>query len=523
MARKFDLISELYERTCFAVTDNPVNWQSFLKTAGRNFRLRFDEQLLIYAQRPDATAVLEIERWNGTFGRWVNRGAKGIAVFEDADRSRQRLIHYFDISDTHESRHSRPVPIWEMRPEYEAEVIETLENTFGAVNDTTSIENVVKESIANAVEDNIADYISDFMSLGAGSDIEYLSADEANALYLELVRNSVSYMVMARLGLDADKVYSPDDFVGISNFNSQEVLNAVGIATSDIAEMALLPVSRTISTLSKENRIIDEQGQSEYNKDIKDERSQSDERNHIHDGGRLQSSEPEIAGADGSDSRQMVADEENLSEGTSQNPVLQSSDERDYEQSLGGGSAESERTGGNSRKADGRESGTDRADESGRYDEMGSPDEQHQELGTGNREESGNIRYTEEQRTYVVSSNNKAFIEGMGGYSIYASSLDGSDKCVRLEAYMADEHGGKDGWKIEKCYVKDDSNREMLDIIAGKFFIAYAPIESEKFLSMPKELARKYEEKFKYPERFYKSLDGIEAKPYKPVSKDMER
>ena len=392
MARKFDLISELYERTCFAVTDNPVNWQSFLKTAGRNFRLRFDEQLLIYAQRPDVTAVLEIERWNGTFGRWVNRGAKGIAVFEDADRSRQRLIHYFDISDTHESRYSRPVPIWEMRPEFEAEVIETLENTFGAVNDTTSIENVVKESIANAVEDNIADYISDFMSLGAGSDIEYLSADEANALYLELVRNSVSYMVMARLGLNADKVYSPDDFAGISSFNSQEVLNAVGIATSDIAEMALLPVSRTISTLSKENRIIDEQEQSEYNKDIKDERSQSDERNHIHDGGRLQSSEPETAGADGSDSRQMVADEENLSEGTSQNPVLQSSDERDSEQSLGGGSAESQRTGGNSREADGTESRADGADEGGRYDEMGLPDEQHQELGTGNREESGNIR-----------------------------------------------------------------------------------------------------------------------------------
>ena len=392
MARKFDLISELYERTCFAVTDNPVNWQSFLKTAGRNFRLRFDEQLLIYAQRPDATAVLEIERWNGTFGRWVNRGAKGIAVFEDADRSRQRLIHYFDISDTHESRYSRPVPIWEMRPEYEAEVIETLENTFGAVNDTTSIENVVKESIANAVEDNIADYISDFMSLSAGSDIEYLSSDEANALYLELVKNSVSYMVMARLGLDADKVYSPDDFAGISSFNSQEVLNAVGIATSDIAEMALLPVSRTISTLSKENRIIDEQEQSEYNKDIKDERSQSDERNHIHNGGRLQSSEPEAAGADGSDSRQMVADEENLSEGTSQNPVLQSSDERDSEQSLGGGSAESERTGGFSREADGTESRADGTDESGRYDEMGSPDEQHQELGTRNREESGNIR-----------------------------------------------------------------------------------------------------------------------------------
>ena len=392
MARKYDLISELYERTCFAVTDNPANWQSFLKSASRNFRLRFDEQLLVYAQRPSATAVLEIERWNGTFGRWVNRGAKGIAVFEDADRSRQRLIHYFDVSDTHESRYSRPVPIWEMKPQYEAEVIETLENTFGAVNDTTSLESVVRESIANAIEDNIADYISDFMNLGAGSDIEYLSAEEANNLYLEIVRNSVSYMVMARLGLDADKVYSPDDFAGISNFNSSEVLNAVGIATSDIAEMALLPVSRTISTLSKENRIIDEQAQSEYNKDIKDERSQGDERNHIHDGGRLQSSEPEIAGADGSNARQMVSDEEELSEGTSHNSVLQSSDERYPEQSLGGGSAESERTGGNSGEADGRESGTDRADESGRYDEVGSLDEQHQELGTGNREESGNIR-----------------------------------------------------------------------------------------------------------------------------------
>ena len=128
--------------------------------------------------------------------------------------------------------------------------------------------------------------------------------------------------------------------------------------------------------------------------------------------------------------------------------------------------------------------------------------------------------YTEEERTYVVSSNNKAFIEGMGGYSIYASSLDGSDENVRLEAYMADEYGGKDGWKIEKCYVKDDSNREMLDIIAGKFFIADAPFESEKFLSMPNELARKYKEKFKYPERFSMTDDGIKAEPYTPTEEN---
>lgn len=131
--------------------------------------------------------------------------------------------------------------------------------------------------------------------------------------------------------------------------------------------------------------------------------------------------------------------------------------------------------------------------------------------------------YTEEQRTYVVGSDNKAFRDGMGGYSIFGSSLDGSDVCVRLEAYMADERGGKDGWKIEKCYVKDDSHREMADIIAGTFFVAYAPMESEKFLSLPKHLEKKYGEKFKFPEKFFRTDNGIKAVPFKPISKDKER
>ena len=163
MARKYDLISELYRRTAHAVVSDVQNWQAFLRCACRNYRLRFDEQLLIYAQRPDATAVLEIERWNGKFGRWVNRGAKGIAVFEDADRSRQRLTHYFDISDTHASRYSRPVPIWEMKPEYTDDVIESLENTFGELENRESLADAVLSAAKNAVEDNIPDYLGDLM------------------------------------------------------------------------------------------------------------------------------------------------------------------------------------------------------------------------------------------------------------------------------------------------------------------------------------------------------------------------
>ncbi len=139
MARKYDLISELYNRTCKTVVSNPQNWQAFLASACRNYKLRYDEQLLVYAQRPDATAVLEIEQWNKIFGRWVNRGARGIAVFADENRSRQRLTHYFDISDTHESGLFKNSPIWDMRQEYEADVIETLESTFGEIENKSSL------------------------------------------------------------------------------------------------------------------------------------------------------------------------------------------------------------------------------------------------------------------------------------------------------------------------------------------------------------------------------------------------
>ena len=392
MARKYELISELYDRTCKTVVSNPQSWQKFLESACRNYKLRFDEQLLIFAQRPDATAVLEIERWNTSFGRWVNKGAKGIAVFEDADRSRQRLTHYFDISDTHESRYSRPVPLWNMRDEYDASVIETLESTFGELENKSSLSNAVMSAAQNAAEDNLPDYLNDLVYISEDSFLEELSEDMIASLYKKVVTNSVAYMMMSRLGINAEEYFEADDFRDVTNFNTQDTLNALGIATSDIAEMGLSEISKTVMALDRENRIIDEQSQFDYNKDNKDERSQDDERNHIHDGGRLQSSEPDSARTVGSDSRQMVEDEENLSERTSQNPVLQSFDERDAYSALGGSSAESDRLGGELSQADGSESRSNRTDESGRYDEVGRIDEQYQELGTGNREGTGNIQ-----------------------------------------------------------------------------------------------------------------------------------
>ena len=393
MARKYDLISELYNRTCKTVVSNPQNWQAFLASACRNYKLRYDEQLLVYAQRPDATAVLEIEQWNKIFGRWVNRGARGIAVFADENRSRQRLTHYFDISDTHESRYSRTVPIWDMRQEYEADVIETLESTFGEIENKSSLAEAIIGAARNAAEDNIPDYLQDLYYATEGSSFEEVEEDIVAFIYKNVVANSVAYMMMSRLGIDTDGYFELDDFRDVTNFNTQETLNALGFATSDIAEMGLTEVSKTITALNRQNRIIVGQDRNEYNKvENNDERSLDNERTDLHDGGRLQPSEPETSTAAGSDVGQIRSDEERVSEGTSQSPLLQSPDEGRTDTSLGGSGTESQQDGGNNPEPDGTERGSDRTDESGGYDEMGSSDELPSQLGTGNRESGSDIR-----------------------------------------------------------------------------------------------------------------------------------
>ena len=393
MARKYDLISELYRRTAHAVVSNVENWQAFLRCACRNYRLRFDEQLLIYAQRPDATAVLEIERWNGKFGRWVNRGAKGIAVFEDADRSRQRLVHYFDISDTHESRYSRPVPIWQMKPEYTDDVIESLENTFGEMENRGSLADAVLSAAKNAVEDNIPDYLSDLMYAADDSFLYGLSEDMITSMYRKAVTNSVAYMMMTRLGIDTEPFFESEDFTVVTNFNTAEALNALGIATSDISAMGLGEISRTILALDRQNRIIADREKPDYNRvENTSERSFENERTDIHNAGRLQSTRPDNTTAAGGNFGQVRSDEAEVSQGTPQNPVLQSSDELHSDGAFGRSRTDSDEAGRKPDEKDGGAGGLDREPESGGYDEVGSGNEQSEEQSTGDRESGGHLR-----------------------------------------------------------------------------------------------------------------------------------
>lgn len=397
MARKFDLISQQYVDTSKEVL-SPDKWAAFLRTACYNYRLRFDEQLLIYAQKPEATAVLPIERWNRTFGRWVNRGAKGIAVFERHDGVSQKLVHYFDISDTHAGEYSRAVPIWTMQPEYTDDVIATLESSFGDLEDKDSLAKAIMSSANNAVEDNTPDYIRDLIASTNDTFLEGLGEDSVTAMYKELVTNSVAYMLMTRFGIDTEMYFDDDDFRNVVNFNSDDTLNALGVATSAIAEMGLSEVSKTVLALNRQNRTFAENRQPEYTNDRNNERSFEDGRTDLHNAGRLSASQSDASRTAEGRAGTVRSDEEEVSVSSAQNPLYQSADEGQADRTLGGNRTDSAGDGGTPAQTDGSSGGRDGEAESGRSDEVDTPDEQSPALSTGDRTSGTDLRLNPEEQ-----------------------------------------------------------------------------------------------------------------------------
>ena len=391
MAILYKALTELYRETQRKVTA-PDQWQAFLASACRNYRLTFDEQLLVYAQRPDATAVLEIERWNRQFGRWVNRGANGIAVFDGEHNGKPRLKYYFDISDTHEARFPRPVPLWTVREEYAPDIIETLENSFGELEHKEDLGEALLSAAKNAVEDNMPDYLSELKTLTEGSFLEELDELNLEVEYRRAVQNSIGYMLLVRCGLDPSEYFEDMDFRDVTDFNTPQTLNALGVATGDISQMCLSAISRTVLALQrqpqKENRTFEPQQKNQYavteQENTQPERSFEYDRDHLHQAGRLQSAEPSAApGGAGSPWEIRIASEE-VPQGAPQGDVHQPADQRQAEQPSGGDPADRPAPDGADRGADGQGSGRDGGTESQRPDEMGGADEQHPERGGGN-------------------------------------------------------------------------------------------------------------------------------------------
>ena len=254
--KKYDLITDLYAEAVKQVTASPENWMSFLRSACRNFRLPFDEQILIYVQRPEASAVLPMKVWNEKFGRWVKRDSKGIAVF-DKDSPKLRLKYYYDVSDTQEGRYRRllrPVPLWEVPEEYQPDVRETLANVFGVDETVTGFEGTILEAAKIAAEDNLVDYLPDLLSERKNSYLEEVDEYNVEVEARQLLSASVAYMVMVRCGVDTDLYLDTEDFRNITDFNTPEMVNLFGVAASDVAEMALSEISDTVNKLRKAER-----------------------------------------------------------------------------------------------------------------------------------------------------------------------------------------------------------------------------------------------------------------------------
>lgn len=465
MARKYELINDLYDQIIVDVTKEARAWQSFLRTACRNYKLRFDEQLLLFAQRPDATAVLEIERWNTAFGRWVNRGAKGIAVFEDSTGESQRLKYYFDIADTHGTEQSREVPVWEMSEEYQSDVAEALKNAFGTSTDSDDLRIVIKESVVNAVDDNIDDYIYGIVKSGTGSEIDYMKPEDAEEIYKRIVTNSVVYMIYERLGMD--NLLTDDDFNGIEYFSTPEFLNSIGYATGDIARMELGIISKTIRSTKKEKQQVI---QPVINKISDNERSSYNERNHLHNAGRLSDSGSDITDTTGSYSRQMGRDEERISEAASQSNVLQSDDKRSVDAVSRRRGTESTEAGGQTDERNVGNTGADGRIESKRHDEMGTADEQSAQRSAGDSYSADNNERLSNYKPLPSIEEQTAFIEEFKAEVAKASAFSIPNEIIN--DHLANGSGFRDGkYRIYEQFRKSLSQKENADFLKNEYGI----------------------------------------------------
>jgi N12 class adenine-specific DNA methylase len=391
MASKLEYYTVEYEKIVSQLTASPEEWRDFLLSAGKNYKLRFDEQVLVYSQKPDATAVLELERWNSQYDRWVNRGTHGIAVFCYDNPDKVKLKYYFDISDTHEGRNPRPVVLWRMKSRYESEVTEMLTDTFSEIGTASSFSQAVTMAARFATEDNIDAYAEDLLDNIGGSALESLAADEIQDRLYGIVRASVAYTIFARSGYDPKTIISPRYFDGIKYFNTMDTAAILGSASSDIAEQILREIASTVRSCMRDERngirtfaepeATADNVHEEQTTITEPERSESDDADEPElqrDTGRLSGSGRETSRPAESQPRQMGEDEVDIPERGEEVGIREAADELQADTAPRG-----DRTG--SGRADQADSGAERevawrrrGDEGARPHEVERPDDQHQ-------------------------------------------------------------------------------------------------------------------------------------------------
>ena len=466
MPSKYQIISELASQTARDITSKAERYTDFLVTAANNYKYSFKEQLLIHAQKPDATACAEIETWN-RLGRWVNKGTRGIALLVDRDTP-YKLRHVFDYSDTN-SRAGRVVTLWQMRPQYEEAVKESLQDSFGEVEQTADFPHFLMEIAKNAVEDNFSDYLSNLQSVKGESFLEELDDLNLEVWLKDTLRSSVAYMALVRAGYQPNLYFTRDDFSHIYDFNTVPVISVLGAATSDISEMVIREIAETVKGLEKEekqsNRTFARDRTSEYHesRNNKTERSYEDGTD-LYDAGRLPDPRPDRSGEP--EDWEVWNAASDLPPRASGRNLHRDAAGRNAEQPLGGSGRSGQPDDGQADRADEDAQRRDRADEGRRPDEVGSADELDPELGGGSGPERPDLRVSlpsEEEQQELIA---EAEAETTSAFVISQEDID---------AVLTRGSGIHDGkYRIYEQYLKRDTHEANIAFLKNEYGIGGA-------------------------------------------------
>ena len=466
MPSKYRIILEMASQTARDIASNADRYTDFLITAANNYKYSFKEQLLIHAQKPDATACAEIDTWN-KLGRWVNKGTKGIALLIDRDVP-YKLRHVFDVSDTN-SRAGRNITLWQMKPEYEYAVSESLQASFGDVEEPRDFPHLLMDISGYAVEDNLSDYLMELNAVKAGSFLEELDDTSLEAWLKTTLKSSVAFMALSRAGYEPRQYFDREDFSHLFDFNTVEVISVLGAAVSDISEMVIREMGETVKEMEKEEkrkiRTFAQEGASAYHKNRTENKERSNEYGtDLYDAGGLPDSQSDRAGEP--EAWEVWNAAADIPPRTPGWDLHRDAAERNTEQSSGGGGPASQRDDGTPDPTDGREAGRDGAPESGRSNEMGADDELHSSLGGGSDSERPDLRVTlptvEQQQEIIAEAEEEKS-------SAFAISQEDIDAILTRGSGI---HQGK--FRIYEQFLKQDSSENNIAFLKNEYGIGGA-------------------------------------------------
>ncbi len=452
--RKYDLISALSAETSKEVARNEESWKKYLNTASRLYKYPFKDQLLIYAQRPDATACASIEIWNEKMHCWVNRGAKGIALIDEEGSPYTGLRYVFDISDVHKARRIGRFPqLWEMKEEHQQAVLDRLERIYGDTNKEAGFTDRIREIASRIAQDCYGELASDMEYLKEGSFLEELDELNIAVRVRETLADSIAYTVLKRCGMEDAELAEEIQFPYIHEFNTVETLSHIGDSISDLSKPVLMEIGRAIGAYDRENarnaeiKNFVEKGLANtagarYNalkresetQDVQPttqtgnagERGNNDESDLREERG-LSDADVTDGRAAGGDTDEVRADEEELLTGTQEGNLHRASPEREAERASSDHSGTGGAADGITDRTDGESRGRDGGTESSRSDEVGGDDEQHQALSGGNRAEGAGIQPVNGEE----ATENKGLAEpGNGENALSGFSLSGIEKGI---------------------------------------------------------------------------------------------